>query len=221
MSTPHLYGPRIEPRGAPAALVMLLHGYGANGEDLIALGEVWRRHLPHAVFVAPNAPEEIPGMPGALQWFPLTFRDPGERWRGVVAARPGLDRFLDAELARYGLGDDRLVLVGFSQGTMLALHTGLRRRVAPAAIVGYSGLLAGPEHLGEVTARPPVLLVHGAEDDLIPVDALHIAREQLAQAGVQVEWHVREGLGHGIDPAGQHLAGHFMVQRIGGPGTPR
>jgi phospholipase/carboxylesterase len=137
----------------------------------------------------------------------------------VVAARPGLDRFLDAELARYGLGDGGLVLVGFSQGTMLALHTGLRRRVTPAAIVGYSGLLAGPEHLGEITVRPPVMLVHGAEDDLIPVDALHIAREQLAQAGVQVEWHVREGLGHGIDGVGQHLAGHFMAQRIGGAGA--
>jgi phospholipase/carboxylesterase len=97
----------------------------------------------------------------------------------------------------------------------------LRRRVTPAAIVGYSGLLAGPEHLGEITVRPPVLLVHGAEDDLIPVDALHIAREQLAQAGVRVEWHVREGLGHGIDPVGQHLAGHFMAPRIGGLGAAR
>ena len=221
MATHDLDGPRIQPRGAATALVVLLHGYGANGDDLIALGEVWRRQLPQAVFVAPNAPEEIPGMPGALQWFPLTFRDPGERWRGVVAARPGLDRFIDAELARHGLGDDRLVLVGFSQGTMLGLHAGLRRRVTPAAIVGYSGLLAGPEHLGEITVRPPVLLVHGAEDDLIPIDALHIAREQLAQAGVRVEWHVREGLGHGIDPVGQRLAGHFMAQRIGGPGAPR
>jgi len=215
----HLDGPRIEPRGAPAALVVLLHGYGANGDDLIALGEGWRRHLPQGAFVAPNAPEEIPSMPGALQWFPLTLRDPTERWRGVVAARPRLDRFVDAELARYGLSDDRLVLVGFSQGTMLALHTGLRRKTAPAGIVGYSGLLAGPEHLGEITARSPVLLIHGAEDDLIPVDALHIAREQLAQAGVEVEWHVREGLGHGIDHVGQHLAGHFMAQCIGGRRT--
>jgi phospholipase/carboxylesterase len=221
MAANHLDGPRIEPKGAPTALVVLLHGYGANGDDLIALGEGWRRQLPQAVFVAPNAPEQIPGMPGALQWFPLTFRDPGERWRGVVAARPGLDRFLDAELARYGLGDDRLSLVGFSQGTMLALHTGLRRSAAPAVIVGFSGLLAGPEHLGEITVRPPVLLVHGAEDDLIPVEALHTAREQLAQAGVSVEWHVREDLGHGIDAVGQHLTGHFMAQRIGGLRTAR
>jgi phospholipase/carboxylesterase len=210
----HLDGPRIEPRDGATALVVLLHGYGANGDDLIALGDGWRQQLPQAAFVAPNAPEEIPGMPGALQWFPLTFRDPGERWRGVVAARPGLDRFLDAELARYRLAHDRLVLAGFSQGTMLALHAGLRRSTPPAAIVGYSGLLAGPEHLGEITVRPPVLLIHGAEDELIPVDALHVAREQLAQAGVGVEWHVRNGLGHGIDPAGQHLAGHFMAQAL-------
>jgi phospholipase/carboxylesterase len=212
----HLDGPRIEPRGEPTALVVLLHGYGANGDDLIALAGGWRGRLPQAAFVAPNAPEEIPGMPGALQWFALTFRDPGERWRGVVAARPALDRFLDAELARYGLRDDRLILVGFSQGTMLALHVGLRRRAAPAAIVGYSGLLAGPEHLAEITVRPPLLLIHGAEDDLIPADALHIAREQLAQAGIGVEWHVREGLGHGIDPAGQRIAGHFMAAALGG-----
>jgi phospholipase/carboxylesterase len=215
---PHLDGPRLEPPGAPTALVVLLHGYGANGDDLIALGEGWRRRLPQAAFVAPDAPEEVPGMPGAHQWFPLTFRDPSERWHGVVAARPALDRFLDAELARYRLAADRLVLAGFSQGTMLALHVGLRRTAAPAAIVGYSGLLAGPEHLdktgAEITARPPVLLIHGAEDDLIPVDALHLAREQLAATGVTVEWHVREGLGHGIDPDGQWLAGHFMAQAL-------
>jgi phospholipase/carboxylesterase len=209
-----LDGPRIEPRGRPTALVVLLHGYGANGEDLIGLAEGWRGRLPLAVFVAPNAPEEIPGMPGALQWFALTFRDASECWRGVVAARPGLDRFLDTELARYRLAADRLVLAGFSQGTMLALHVGLRRQSAPAAIVGYSGLLAGPEHLREIAARPPVILIHGAEDDLIPIEALHSAREQLAAAGVAVEWHVRERLGHGIDPAGQRLGGHFMAQAL-------
>lgn len=200
-----------------STLVVLLHGYGANGDDLIALGEEWRRWLPDAAFVAPNAPEAIPGMYGGLQWFPLTMRDPGERWRGVVAARPALDRFLDAELVRYRLGPGRLVLVGFSQGTMMALHVGLRRAAAPAAVVGYSGLLAGPEHLGEITVRPPVLLIHGEADDLIPADALHMAREQLAHAGVGVEWHVRPGLGHGIDPVGQLIAAQFMAQALRGP----
>lgn len=212
-----LDGPRLEPRGvSPAALVVLLHGYGANGDDLIALGEGWRRWLPEAVFVAPNAPETIPGMYGSLQWFPLTMRDPGELWRGVMAARPALDRFLDAELARYRLNADRLALVGFSQGTMMALHVGLRRTAAPAGIVGYSGVLAGPEHLPEIKVRPPILLIHGEADDMIPVDALQSAREQLAKTGLVVEWHVRPGLGHGIDPAGQWMAGHFIAAALRG-----
>jgi phospholipase/carboxylesterase len=212
-----LDGPRIAPRGgSPDALVVLLHGYGANGDDLIGLADGWRRQLPNAAFVAPNAPENIPGMPGSLQWFPLTLRDPTEYWRGVVAARPAVDRFLDAELARYRLGANRLVLVGFSQGTMLALHIGLRRAVAPVAVVGFSGLLAGPEHLAEARIRPPIVLIHGAADDLIPVEALHIAREQLAEAGHLVEWHIGERVGHGIDADGQHLAGHFMTCALRG-----
>lgn len=213
----HLAGPRLEPRGsAPTALVVLLHGYGANGDDLIALGQGWQRWLPDAVFVAPNAPDMIPGMHGGLQWFPLTLRDPSEYWRGVVAAQPAVDRFLDDELARYRLSADRLVLVGFSQGTMMALHVGLRRAVAPAAIVGYSGLLAGPEHLAAITARPPILLVHGEADDLIPVAALHLAREQLAAHDVLVEWHMRPGVGHGIDPEGEFMAGHFIASALQG-----
>jgi phospholipase/carboxylesterase len=213
-----LDGPRLEPHGRPpASLVVLLHGYGANGDDLMALGEAWRRRLPDAVFVAPNAPEGIPGMPGGLQWFALTLRDPSEYWRGVVAARPALDRFLDRELARYGLSGDRLALVGFSQGTMLALHVGLRRATPPACIVGFSGLLAGAEHLGEITARPPVMLVHGEADDLIPVAALHIAREQLARADLPLEWHVRPGVGHGIDAVAQDMAGRFIWSALARP----
>ena len=210
-----LDGPRIAPRGGRAsALVVLLHGYGANGDDLIALGDGWQGALPDAAFVAPNAPETIPGMYGGLQWFALTLRDPSEYWRGVSSAQPALDRFLDAELARYRLAADRLVLVGFSQGSMMALHVGLRRASAPAGIVGYSGLLAGPEHLDQTKARPPMLLVHGEADDLIPVEALHMAREALAGAGLPVEWHVRPGLGHGIDPEAQWMAGHFIARAL-------
>jgi phospholipase/carboxylesterase len=208
-----LDGPRISPRErAASALVVLLHGYGANGDDLIALAGTWQPMLPQAAFVAPNAPQMIPGMYGGRQWFALTLRDPSEYWRGVEAARPALDGFLESELARYRLGPERLVLVGFSQGTMMALHVGLRRPQAPAGIVAYSGLLAGPEHLVEAKARPPVLLVHGAADDLIPVEALHAAREALSAAGLRVEWHVRPRLGHGIDPEGQWMAAHFIAQ---------
>ena len=211
-----LDGPRIEPRESPSALVILLHGYGANGNDLIALGDAWQPRLPGAVFVAPNAPESIPGMYGGLQWFSLTMRDPNEYWRGVSGAQPSLDRFLDAELARYRLPPDRLILAGFSQGCMLALHVGLRRAEAPAAVIGMSGLLAGPEHLAETKVRPPILLIHGEVDDLIPVDALHIARAQLAGAGLLVEWHVRPGLGHGIDDVALWLAANFISAALRG-----
>lgn len=212
-----LDGPRLEPAAAaPGSLVVLLHGYGANGDDLIALGDGWRRWVPDAVFLAPNAPDVIPGMYGGLQWFPLTLRDPSEYWQGVVAARPVLDRFIDDELTRYRLAAGRLVLVGFSQGTMMALHVGLRRAEAPACIVGFSGLLAGPENLAETTASPPILLVHGEVDDLIPITALHMAREQLAKRDLLIEWHVRPNIGHGIDSAGEMLAGHFISAALKG-----
>jgi len=152
--------------------VVLLHGYGADGNDLIEIGRAWQPLLPSAAFVSPHAPEPCAEAPVGRQWFPLTFRDPPERWRGVNAAAPGLERFLDAELARHRLGDEALALVGFSQGTMMALHVGLRRRRAPAAIVGYSGLLVFPPEQGpdavaaEISTRPPppVLLLHGDQD---------------------------------------------------------
>src|SRR6266436_7376631 len=140
-----LDGPRLEPRAAPARqLVVFLHGYGADGNDLIDIGRAWQALLPQTAFVSPHAPEPCGQAPVGRQWFPLTFRDPDERWRGVNAAAPALNRFLDAELARRKLPASALALVGFSQGTMMALHTGLRRATAPAAIVGYSGLLVVP-----------------------------------------------------------------------------
>jgi len=217
-----LDGPRIVPRGGkPSALVVLLHGYGANGDDLIALGDAWRRSLPDFVFVAPNAPEMIPGMHGGLQWFPLTLRDPSEYWRGVTAAQPALDRFLDSELSRYRLRPERLVLVGFSQGTMMALHADLRRAVPVAAIVGYSGIFVLPEKAkpeavaGEIKSKPPVLLIHGAQDDLIPAQALFQSAQALAALEVPVEWHLSEGIGHGIDQEGLRHGGTFLARRFG------
>src|SRR5579863_1262194 len=143
-------GPRIEAKSGKAKqLVVLLHGYGADGSDLIEIGRQWRALLPDAAFVAPHAPEPCAMSPMGRQWFALTMRDPDERWRGVVKARPVVDAFLDAELTKLGLTESQLALVGFSQGTMMALHVGLRRRCAPAAILGYSGALVGPERLSE------------------------------------------------------------------------
>src|SRR5579862_8704570 len=140
-----LDGPRLAPQsGSAQQLVVFLHGYGADGNDLIDIGRAWQQILPHAAFVSPHAPEPCGQAPVGRQWFALTFRDPNERWVGVNKAAPGLQRFIDAELARHQLPASALALVGFSQGTMMSLHVGLRRTVAPAAIVGYSGLLVLP-----------------------------------------------------------------------------
>jgi phospholipase/carboxylesterase len=147
------------------------------------------------------------------QWFNLTFRDAGELERGVKHAAPALNTFLDAELKRLGLGPRALALVGFSQGTMMALGVGLKRNPPPAAIVGYSGALATLEALpGGSGLGPAILLVHGDADQVIPVDAMFLAREQLAKAGLPVEWHVAEGIGHGIDAEGLRLGGAFLRQ---------
>jgi len=220
-----LDGPRLAPRsGSARQLVVFLHGYGANGDDLIEVGRVWQPLLPQAAFVSPHAPEPCPGAPGGRQWFGLTFRDPNERWRGVTSAAPGLERFLDAELARHQLSPAALALVGFSQGTMMALHVGLRRAAAPAAIVGYSGLLVlppdnnGEAFAAEIKARPPVLLVHGDQDDLIPPQALFQATQGLAAIGVPVEWHLSTGVGHGIDGEGLRHGGEFLARRFTGRG---
>lgn len=212
-----LDGPRRDPRESVAGLVILLHGYGANGQDLISLADAWRPALPRVAFVAPDAPQPLPEAGfSARQWFELTFRDPGELWRGVNLAGPVLDRFLDAELQRHDLPARRMALVGFSQGTMMALHVGLRREAAQAAIVGFSGLIAGSEHLaGQIKSRPPVQLIHGEQDDLIPVEALHLTREALADAQVPVEWHIRPSVAHGIDPIGLRLAGDFLARALG------
>jgi phospholipase/carboxylesterase len=210
-----LDGPRLPPAagGQPRQLVVFLHGFGADGNDLIGLGREWAQALPHAAFVSPHAPEPCGMAPTGRQWFNLTFRDAGEFSSGVSQSAPALDAFLDAELKRHGLGPRALALVGFSQGTMMALGVGLARRPPPAAIVGYSGALATVEALpSDPAAAPAILLVHGDADTVIPVDAMFMAREALAQAGLAVEWHVAEGIGHGIDPYGLQLGGAFLRQ---------
>src|SRR6201987_379928 len=219
-----LDGPRLRPRsgGAPRQLVVLLHGYGADGNDLIELGRAWQQLLPQAAFVAPHAPEPCGQAPVGRQWFALTFRDPNERWFGVNKAAPGLERFLHAELARHKLPPSALALVGFSQGTMMALHVGLRRAAAPGAIVGYSGLLVLPPDLNaekfaaEIKSRPPILLIHGDRDDLIPAQALFQAAQGLAAIDIPVEWHLSAGIGHGIDGEGLRHGGEFLARRLKG-----
>jgi phospholipase/carboxylesterase len=216
--TTQLNGPRL-PAAAGTAdrLIVFAHGYGADGNDLIGLGRHWQRLLPTAAFVSPHAPERCAMSPTGYQWFGITRMQPDEMLRGVERAAPILNAFIDAELARLNLDPSKLALVGFSQGTMMSLHVGLRRKVPPAAIVGFSGALPGAEKLpAEIVGRPPVLLVHGDADEMIPVQALHAAVNGLGAAGVPVRWHVSRGIGHGIAPDGLDLAGRFLADAFAG-----
>jgi phospholipase/carboxylesterase len=198
--------------GRATHLVVLVHGYGADGNDLIELAAHWQSLLPHVAFAAPNAPTPLPGSPG-YQWFPISRIDPHEMRKGVEVAGPVLDAFLDAELERLGIAPENLALAGFSQGTMLALHVGLRRKVKPAAIVGFSGMLAGPPPADLAGPDyPPILLTHGDSDQVIPPQALFLAASTLGAAGAAVQWHLAPGMGHGIDPDGLFLAGEILHQ---------
>jgi phospholipase/carboxylesterase len=213
-----LDGPRFGPLagGAPRQLVVVLHGLGADGEDLIGLAPNWAAAVPHAAFVAPDAPAPCDMAPYGRQWFSLQDRTPARIEAEVRAVAPMLDAFLDAELARLGLPDSAMTLAGFSQGCMMALFTGLRRRAAPAALLGYSGALLGSERLAEeITVRPPVLLVHGEADDIVPVAASRTAEQALRAAGVPVEALYRPGLAHGIDEVGLAAGAAALARGFG------
>ncbi len=214
-----LDGPRLPPaNGAPARkLVIFAHGYGSNGEDLIGLASYWAAMLPDAAFISPNAPERVPGQPMGFQWFGLSSLSPDVIARGVAAAASTLDGFIDAELARHGLTPADCALVGFSQGTMMSLHVGLRRTEALAGIVGFSGRLAAPEMLAaERRSRPPVLLVHGDRDEVIPVQALFAANLALADAGAPTLWRISGGTAHGIAEDGLAIGGEFLRDAFSG-----
>ena len=219
MALKQIDGPRLTPASGkpPERLVVLLHGYGADGNDLIGLAQHWRRLLPTTLFVAPHAPEPCEQSPHGYQWFSIRSFDERERLEGARKAAPVLESFLDRELARHGLPPDRLALVGFSQGTLMALHVGLRREVAPAGIVGYSGALAGAASLkAEARCRPPIVLVHGDRDTMIPVSSLFATANALAEAGLGAEWHISRGVAHSIDPEGLQIGGNFLALTLAG-----
>jgi phospholipase/carboxylesterase len=216
---PKLSGPIHKPEsgGKPRQLVILLHGLGADGNDLIGLAPVLARVLPDAEFVSPNAPFPCDMAPYGYQWFSLQDRSPETILAGVRAAAPILDAFIDEALASRGLAEKDLALIGFSQGTMMSLYVGLRRARPVAGIIGYSGALVGAELLAaEIRAKPRVLLVHGDADTVVPFQALAMAERMLAAAGVPVETLARPGLGHGIDEEGLKAGARLLREVLGG-----
>jgi len=197
--------------GLAKQLVVLMHGYGADGEDLIGLAPLLGQVLPDAAFVAPNAPFPCASAAGGYQWFDVWDADGERRLEGARFANKVLQPFYDAQIEAHKVPPEELYIVGFSQGTMMALHTGLRRNVPPRAIVGFSGRLMAAHLLAdEMTSRPPIMLAHGADDEVVTPESLGIANDALRAAGLEVESHVIEGLGHGIDETGILHAARFL-----------
>ena len=211
---------RGEPQsGEVRAVVGFVHGYGANGADLLGLADPLGEHLPDTLFVAPDAPEAIPMMPNGYQWFPIPWIDGSseeEAERGLLAAANDFNAFLDALMVDEDVLPEQVVLFGFSQGTMMSLHVAPRREDEVAGIVAFSGRLLRPGLLAdEVVSRPPVLLIHGDQDDVVPPQSLPEAAEALQEAGWKdVYAHIMKGTAHGIAPDGLSVALAFMRDKL-------
>jgi phospholipase/carboxylesterase len=213
------FGRKGAAKGQASGLIVFLHGYGADGSDLLGLGDAMGPHLPGVAFIAPDAPERCSGGGFGFQWFPIPRFDGStedEREAGIDAAATDLNAFLDARLAEEGLTPDRLVLVGFSQGAMMSLHIAPRRVPELAGVVAISGRLLRPEALAaEAKVKPPILLIHGDQDPVVPFSSMGEAGDALVAAGFQTYGHVMKGTGHGIAPDGLGVALNFIRERLG------
>jgi len=213
MSLATLSGPRLEPEtGTARQLVVLLHGIGADGADLIDLGAHWRDLLPDALFVAPNAPEPAAGAPYGFQWFALGPDRQESRMAGLPVVRTVVIDYLQSLWLETGLSAKDTLLVGFSQGAMTALHVGLSLEEPLMGIIAFSGALVPPEGFAQVRwPKVPVCLVHGDADAVVSVDYTRQAAQLLKDEGYEVSMHISPGVGHGIDPDGMAFASAFIA----------
>ena len=215
---PELSGPEAEPAsGGPAKqLIIFVHGYGADGNDLFSLSQYFAQVAPDAAFISPNAPYRCSGAPFGYQWYDVWMQDPDERLAAIRSTAAIFDNFITRQLDRRGLSEEQLVLVGFSQGTMMSLFAAPRREKAVAGIVGYSGRMESPDRLpDEIRSKPPVVMVHGDSDELLAVSDMETAAAALRGCGVEIETHVRPGLGHGIDEEGIRIGLGFVKKVLG------
>ncbi len=199
------------------SVVIFLHGYGADGADLLGLADPLSRHLPGTAFYAPNAPERCVNNPMGYQWFPIPWMDGSTEEQARASATQSFDdinAFIDQVLAAEELPAERLALVGFSQGTMMALAVAPQRSPEIAGVVGFSGRLIEPDKEIAAKTRPPILLIHGDQDPVVPFDSMAIAGEALQKAGFTVYGHVMKGTGHGISPDGLSVALGFLKERL-------
>jgi phospholipase/carboxylesterase len=213
---------RASQSGETGSVVVLLHGYGADGADLLGLADPLGPHMPDTLFVAPDAPERCKNNPFGYQWFPIPWLDGSSEAAAEASQAVSADllhRFLDDLLTEEGLRPSQMVLLGFSQGTMMSLHVAPRRPEPVAGVVGFSGRLLAPERLeAETLSKPPILLVHGDADDVVPIASLREAGDALTRAGFETYGHVMRGTAHGIAPDGLSVALAFMREKLGIPG---
>lgn len=215
-----LTGPRKDAASGNAdSLVIFLHGYGSDGNDLIGIGDALAQHLPNTTFLSPNAPQRCDNNPMGYQWSPIPWLDGSSEElarQGQAESVDLLNAWLDEVALNEGIGPERTIIFGFSQGTMMALHVGPRRAAPFAGIVGFSGRLLDPELLeAEMQSKPPVFLVHGDSDDMVPPASLPEAADALAKAGLEVYTHISKNTGHGIAPDGLGIALQFINMKLG------
>lgn len=218
MSRPLKSGRQGAAPGTATSAVIFVHGYGADGSDLLGMSGPLAPHLPGTVFYSPDAPQRCTNNPMGYQWFPIPWLDgssEADAEAGMKAAVADLNAFIDRVLTDERLSPSALALVGFSQGTMISLHVAPRRQEPLAGIVGFSGRLLAPERLeAETLSKPPVLLIHGDADEMVLVSDLPMAADALTKAGFETYAHICKGLGHGIDNDGLSMALHFLRDRL-------
>ena len=212
-----LEGPIVEPQTGekPEQLIIFCHGYGADGNDLIGLSSYFQKILPNAIFMSPNAPQKCDLNPLGYQWFDFQSGDPALIWKGVLEAASVLNSFIDEQLEKYNLSDDNLALIGFSQGTMMSLHVGLRRARPMKAIVGFSGKLIGEELLkNDLVSRPPIYLIHGEQDPMVPHQETLNAAKVLEGYNIDIQKHISPNTQHSIAEDGLKLAIDFLSTKL-------
>ena len=206
------------PDGKAKHLIITVHGYGANADDLLGLASPIQSQFPDIAISAPNAPEKLDMVPGGYKWWDIEDRTPAIMYAGVSANADAMNAYIDEQMAEHGVDESNTVLLGFSQGTMLALHVGLRRKKQLAGIIGFSGALieTPTEFPNHVQSRPPVLLVHGQADQMVAWQATMAAADILNANDIAVNTVIVPHVTHTIDPVGFNEAMDFLNKHLKG-----
>jgi phospholipase/carboxylesterase len=210
-------GPIIEPSSgnSPKQMIIFVHGYGADGNDLIGLANYFQSTLPEAIFLSPHAPEACSMNPSGYQWFDLTSTDPAVLWSKILVAADHLNEFIDSKLLEYNIAEENLALIGFSQGTMMSLHVSLRRKNTMAAVLGYSGRLIGADLLkDDLISKPSIYLIHGDQDPMVPYQESLTAEKVLKEYSVDIKTHISEHTQHSIAEDGLRIGVDFLASKL-------